>query len=243
MTTTEALTILGFTAKQAAVYVALLELGESAAYPIARKAGLKTPTAYVILKELLERGVVHTVPRAKKKLFRPINPKQLFAKAESKFIEAKATLPTILSLVASPSQAPVTRSFSGRTQLLNAYFDTLAKPNKALRGWMSEGAWSEHGIDFFLNEYRPERIKKNISNQFIVANTPVMREYTKDDQTARKETRIDPNMNPQSDLLFYDSNKVMIASFYEEMGVIVESEHVHDLLEQIFTAHWKSLTI
>jgi sugar-specific transcriptional regulator TrmB len=242
MTVNDALKTLGLSDKQASVYLALIELCESAAYPIARKAGLKTPTTYVILKELLELGIVHTVPRAKKKLFRPIDPKQLFAKAESRFIDAKAALPSILALVSSPSLAPVTRSFSGRSQLLNAYFDTLAKPDKTLRGWMSEGAWSEHGLDFFMNEYRPKRLKQNISNQFIVGDTKVMREYAKDDESTRKEIRIDKNLDPQSDLFLYDGNKVIIASFYEEMGVIVESEHIHALLEQIFTAHWKSLT-
>ena len=237
----DALKTLGLTEKQSLVYVALVELGESAAYPIARKSGLKTPTAYVILKELLEMGIVHTVPRAKKKLFRPLDPKQLFAKAESRFIDAKAALPSILALVTSPSLAPVTRSFSGKTQLLNAYFDTLAKPNKTLRGWMSEGAWSEHGLDFFMNTYRPQRVKQNISTQFIVGDTLVMRKYSKDEPDAKKEIRIDKNLDPKSDLFIYDGNKVIVASFYEEMGVIIESEHVHALLEQIFTAHWKSL--
>ena len=67
-----------------------------------------------------------------------------------------------------------------------------------------------------------------------------MRRYAKDDDS-KKEVRIDKNLDPQSDLFIYDGNKVIIASFYEEMGVIIESEHVHALLEQIFTAHWKSL--
>jgi len=241
MTVNEALRAIGLTDKQSSVYVALLELDESSAYPIARKAGLKTPTTYVILKELLELGLVHTVPRAKKKLFRPLDPKQLFVTAEARFADAKATLPQMLALVSAPSLAPITRSFSGKTQLLNAYFDTLAKPNKILRGWMSEGAWSEHGLDFFMNTYRPRRIKQNISNQFIVGETSVMRKYASEEGDSKKEVRIDKNLDPQSDLFIYDGNKIIIASFYEEMGVIIESEHVHALLEQIFSAHWKSL--
>lgn len=242
MSINDALKTLGLSEKQALVYLALVELGESAAYPIARKSGLKTPTAYVILKELLELGVVHSVPRAKKKLFRPIDPKQLFARAESRFVNAKAALPSILALIASPSLAPVTRSFAGKTQLLDAYFETLNQPNTMLRGWLSEGAWSEHGLDFFLNVYRPKRVSQKISNKFIIGDTPRMREYDKADPSALKETRIDKNFDPQSDLLLYDKNKVIIASFYEEMGVIIESEHVYGLIEQIFTAHWKSLS-
>src|SRR5262245_55973172 len=139
MTVNEALKAIGLSDKQSSVYLALLELGESSAYPASRKAALKTPTTYVILEELVELGVVHTVPRAKKKLFRPLDPKQLFAKAEQRFVDARAALPNILALVASPSLAPVTRSFSGRAQLLDAYFETLETPNSTLKGWLSEG--------------------------------------------------------------------------------------------------------
>ncbi|MEI6863993.1 MAG: helix-turn-helix domain-containing protein [Candidatus Adlerbacteria bacterium] len=241
MNYTEALGTLGLSEKQASVYLALVGLGESSAYAIAHKAGLKTPTTYVILKELIELNIVYTIPRAKKQLFVSMDPKQLFAKAQTRFEDAKSLLPSILALVAVPGVAPVTRSFSGKAQLLSAYFETLAVPDTTLRGWLSEGAWSEHGLDFFLNTYRPQRIKQNISNQFIVGDTAVMRDYAQHDAGVLKETRVDKNFGPQTDLLIYGGNKIIIASFYEEMGVIVESQKVHDLLAGIFEAHWAAL--
>ena len=241
MNFTEALSTLGLSEKQASVYLALVGLGESSAYAIAHKSGLKTPTTYVILKELIELNIVYTIPRARKQLFVAMDPKQLFAKAETRFADAKSLLPSILALVAAPSSAPVTRSFSGRSQLLSAYFETLAVRDSTLRGWLSEGAWSEHGLDFFLNTYRPQRIKQNISNQFIVGDTTVMREYAENDAGAQKETRIDKIFTPQTDLLIYGGNKIIVASFYEEMGVIIESQKVHDLLAGIFESHWAAL--
>ncbi len=241
MNFTEALRALGLSEKQASVYLALVGLGESSAYAIAHKAELKTPTTYVILKELIELNIVYTIPRAKKQLFVAMDPKQLFAKAQTRFEDAKSLLPSILALAHAPGVAPVTRSFSGKSQLLNAYFETLSAPDTTLRGWLSEGAWSEHGLDFFLNTYRPQRIKQNISNQFIVGDTPVMHKYAETDAGARKETRIDKNFAPESDLLIYGGNKIIVASFYEEMGVIIESQKVHDLLLGIFEAHWAAL--
>ncbi len=241
MNLTESLSTLGLSEKQASVYLALVGLGESSAYAIAHRSGLKTPTTYVILKELIDLNIVYTIPRAKKQLYVAMDPKQLFAKAETRFADAKSMLPSILALVAAPSSAPVTRSFSGRAQLLSAYFETLAVPGSTLRGWLSEGAWSEHGLDFFLNTYRPERVKQGISNQFIVGDSAVMREYAKPDAAALKDTRIDINFAPQTDLLIYGGNKIIIASFFEEMGVIIESQKVHDLLAGIFESHWAGL--
>jgi HTH-type transcriptional regulator, sugar sensing transcriptional regulator len=149
----ESLLTIGLSNKQARVYLALLELGSSSAYPIAKKSGLKTPTAYVILSELLEKNVVQSVPRTKKKLFTPTDPRVLFSNAEVTFTNAQKSLPALISLISEPSRAPLVRSFSGKNQLLQAYHDTLTAPHSTIRGWLSEGAWSEHGLEYFLHSY------------------------------------------------------------------------------------------
>ena len=49
---------IGLSDKDAEVYLACLELGTQPASVIARKAGLKRPTTYLILEGLLKRGLV-----------------------------------------------------------------------------------------------------------------------------------------------------------------------------------------
>src|SRR3989338_7780452 len=54
-----ALRTLGFSEKEATVYVALLELGHGTVTEIARKAGINRTTGYDILDSLANKGVVN----------------------------------------------------------------------------------------------------------------------------------------------------------------------------------------
>ena len=57
---------LGFTQKQALVYLACLQLGVATVLQIAQFAGLKRPIVYLILDDLEEKGLVSKVKEAKK---------------------------------------------------------------------------------------------------------------------------------------------------------------------------------
>ena len=55
----------GLNEKESRVYLALLELGSGTAYAVAKKAGIKRPTAYIVLDELRKRGLVLKIPKSK----------------------------------------------------------------------------------------------------------------------------------------------------------------------------------
>ena len=61
----QALKTIGLSDKESAVYMALLQLGQATAYAVAVKSGLKKPTTYIILDELIEKGLVLKVPQMK----------------------------------------------------------------------------------------------------------------------------------------------------------------------------------
>jgi sugar-specific transcriptional regulator TrmB len=62
---------LGLNEKEAKVYVALLQCPGATAYLIARHSGLKRPTTYVVLEDLIDKGVVTKIPRAKSRNIQP----------------------------------------------------------------------------------------------------------------------------------------------------------------------------
>src|SRR3989344_6493164 len=95
----EALGNLGLNEKQAAIYVALIKLGKATAYAIAEEARLKRPTVYVVLGELMQKGLVNKFPREKKQVFTAKPPDELFAEAEERMRLAKSALPELLAIV------------------------------------------------------------------------------------------------------------------------------------------------
>ena len=57
---------LGFSTKEATVYVALLELGTGTVTQIARKAGINRTTGYDILDSLAAKGIVNVTGKEPK---------------------------------------------------------------------------------------------------------------------------------------------------------------------------------
>ena len=68
---------IGLSEKDSEVYLACLELGTQPASVIARKAGLKRPTTYLILEELLKKGLVSEYTGSNVKFFTAVSPDYL----------------------------------------------------------------------------------------------------------------------------------------------------------------------
>ena len=95
----QSLKSLGLNEKEAKVYIALLQMGQSTSYTIAKHSGLKKPTTYVILDNLIDRGFVMKVPRTNTKEFVAISPDDLFSIVKSKVENAeKEALPELKAL-------------------------------------------------------------------------------------------------------------------------------------------------
>src|SRR3954470_21610564 len=88
----------GLNEKQAAVYIALLELGTATVHPIASKAQVKRPTTYLILEELQAKGLVSVVPRVKKVLYTAENPEKIISDLGRKQELMKRFMPQLLAL-------------------------------------------------------------------------------------------------------------------------------------------------
>lgn len=94
----------GFTDKESVVYTALLSCGTASAYTIAEKAGLKPPTAYLTLQNLIRKGLAYSIPRAKKKLFSARDPREVIVDLEKRTARAKQVLPDMIALI--PAEVP-----------------------------------------------------------------------------------------------------------------------------------------
>src|SRR3989344_2521281 len=77
MTEIETLEEFGLSESEAKVYVALLETGSTLAGPVIKKTGLHRGTTYQILQRLMEKGLVSSVIKGRKRHFEPANPERL----------------------------------------------------------------------------------------------------------------------------------------------------------------------
>ena len=68
---------MGFTDKEAKVYLTCLKSGTCTVAKIAESAGVKRPTTYVMLKQLMDKELVELVKKGKKTYFSALHPHQL----------------------------------------------------------------------------------------------------------------------------------------------------------------------
>ncbi len=95
----EALKNIGLNEKEAKVYISLLQTGKATAYSVAKHSNLKKPTTYVVLEDLIDKGIVTKVPRTRTMHFIAIPPADLFSIARSRLENAeKDALPELKTL-------------------------------------------------------------------------------------------------------------------------------------------------
>ena len=88
---------LGLTEKEAKLYINALELGSFSVMGIAHKSGIKRPTCYLILDELVKKSLVSIIPSAKKLLYIAEPPEVLIKQAEEQVSLTKSLAPKLNS--------------------------------------------------------------------------------------------------------------------------------------------------
>lgn len=112
---------LGLSEKEAKVYLALLQLGPSTPYQIAKKAELKRPTAYVIAEELVEKGLIVHIPGEEKRKYIAKSPEVFIEEREENLKAAKQILPELKSFQKGTAEKPSILYFEGAEGLRQAY--------------------------------------------------------------------------------------------------------------------------
>lgn len=86
---------IGFSQKEAQLYIACLESPQPNITTIAQKAHIKRSTAYTVIKKLIDKEIISPKLHGKTRLYHPIPPKELLSKYERRFMSLKTTLPEL----------------------------------------------------------------------------------------------------------------------------------------------------
>ncbi len=239
-TINDALNNLGLNDKEGKIYISLLELGQTTAYKIAEKAGLKRPTVYVVLDELRMKGLVLKIPHAKKQLWSAKSPEEFFGEAEERLSIAKRALPELLAMT-SGDKKPKTLYFEG----IKGVKETLAYgvtkfPEKEIIGFYAHtGDASEELIKVFW-EWNEEVKKANIKVRGIVPEHMSLEEFRMTDKEYGREMRTVPQAMYDANISI-DMGKdfVRLLDFKNLQGVIIENPDIARTMKQIFEMVWK----
>jgi sugar-specific transcriptional regulator TrmB len=234
---------MNFSEKEADVYLALLELGKGTVSVIARKSNLNRTTGYHILDSLAVKGLVSVSGKEPLQQFVAESPERIIELLQKKFEEyqnylkeAKETVPQ-LKPFHNITNRPKVRFYEGKQGLIDVYEDTLTS-HEPLRAYANFDDMHKAMPDYFPSYY-VRRAKKGLGIKGIVPLTPAALERQEHNKEEARDMVFVPAdkyyFSPEIDM--YD-NKVMIASWRENLGIIIESAEIADAMKKIFELAW-----
>ena len=240
---------LGLNEKEAKVYLALLQLGMTTAYSVAIRSGLKKPTAYVILDQLVEKGFARNVPRAKKQLFVAENPESIFSEYEEKVLHTKEALPELLAMRKSNEEKTSVAYYEGIGGVREVYTrwaNQIRKKPESERefvGFYAHGKDAPDDLMVYFDEANEMLRKYGIRRRGVtVHDSSVIKKFLKSDYLKKHMTQL-KSLNEEK----YSSNisievfdrYVHIFSHRFLQVVVIENPDVANVMRQIFEMVWE----
>ena len=233
----------GLSNNEVSAYLALLDLGKGTVSQISRKAGLNRTTGYDILDRLVAKRLVSISGKEPKQEYLAESPDRIenllldeLEEKQNQLENARKTIPQLKSMH-NVAGRPQIRFYEGTEGLHQVYEDTLTS-NEPIRAYASVDDVHKALPNYFPQYYK-RRTKKNIPIRAIFTDTPEGRQLAKHDA---EEIRQSAFVSAQQygfhpEINIYD-NKIMIASWREKLGIIIESGEIADAMKKIFELAW-----
>jgi sugar-specific transcriptional regulator TrmB len=234
---------LGLSRTEAKVYLAMLELGEATTTRIAQKAGQKRTTTYSAITALRDTGLITRAKRSKRFVYFIDDPTNLLTSTKEKVDIAESIIPSLISMSRLIDKKPRVTFYEGLEGLKNMQRATLYHPNTPLYGWVPTATLQGDISKWFDDEHRPKRIKNRMFFYTIAADNEYARRYQAFDEKGLKKTLIDTSgeLVVGGSTQLFGTRSVMVYSWEDMVGVIVESEMLYNTFKSIFKIHWRAL--
>ena len=240
---TKGLIEIGFSKNEATVYAALLKLGRGTVSQISREAGINRTTGYDILDRLASQKLATISGHEPKQEYAAESPEKLRAVLEVKryasekaLRESEKLIPQLSSIYQKGAR-PRVMFYEGEEGLKQVYEDTLTS-HEPIRAYATIDDMHKALPNYFPRYYK-RRAEKGISIRGIVPRTSIALERVKHNMEEKREVAFVPPdkfyFSPEIDI--YD-NKIMIASWREKLGIIIESAEIADAMKKIYELAW-----
>lgn len=244
MTDIEALQNLGLNEKEAKVYLALIGLDTATAYSIAEKSGLKRSTTYFIVDELIKKGIVATIPRTKKQMFKAISPEELIVNAENRLHKTKDRLPQLSALTKKSTKKPSVYFYEGEDgleQTLQYGVEQMA--GKELIGFYATATNKTLKTFNHFTDFNNNLKNHRITIRGIVPDDPKqLTSFRKTDKEYKRMIKEVPLSEYGTTVsVEIGDNFVKIQDWDNLQSIIIENNLITKTLKEIFEMIWKRL--
>ncbi|MFH1457106.1 MAG: helix-turn-helix domain-containing protein [Patescibacteria group bacterium] len=242
----EALQTFNLTEKQATIYVTCLKVGSASVYELALKSGLKRPTTYIVVDELLKSGFLQLIRRNNKNYYQAISPKKLLKAWKNNLEMLENITPELEKMVRESKSKPKVEFYEGIQGIKKIYteLDPDIYHNEELCWWGSCGEGFEKNFPERITHWQKVAKDKRHYGREILDRTPEnikffhnMQKYDLPHYNIRY-TKKGQNFGPVDIALFKDS--VYIISLMRDLFAIkITSQQIKDAFQIFYELAWK----
>ena len=235
---------LGLNEKEAKVYIALLQTGKATAYNISKYSDLKKSTTYVILEDLIDKGIVSKVPRVKTMQYIAINPQDLFSMVKSKIKNAEQDILPELKALSRGKEYKVRVSYFEGIEGIKELYRKLFKimPHKEVVGFYAHQKNTSIELQKLWTEINEEIRKKNISRRAITTHHATVKHYLKKEIQKKYSVNLkafpEKKYNSNVSIEVYKNFTQIISHRYIQ-GILIDNPDIAKVMKQIFELVWE----
>jgi HTH-type transcriptional regulator, sugar sensing transcriptional regulator len=228
----------GFTEKEALVYLSLMELGSGTVTDIAKRAKLKRSIIYILLEGLIKRGYVSEIPDTKINRYVAAEPTKILSDLKNKTTNFKSLLPSLLAVYNKTTWKPKINYFEGKEGVRNIY--RYIENVKEAYFITSTERVAEH-LPEEVEDWVTGKLAKTVPliGKHLLSNTKIDRDFAKRLKDTKQQIKFLPkNLTLDMDVSIYE-NKVALTSLGDHLFIVViESKELYNSMKTIFDLLW-----
>ncbi|MBP9821280.1 MAG: hypothetical protein KBC98_00110 [Candidatus Pacebacteria bacterium] len=236
---TKSLEKLGLNEKESRVYIAALKMGKFSVLALANKTGIKRSTCYLILDELVKKGLISTFPKAKKVLYVAEHPNVILKRSADSYALAKQLMPELQALISTTSEKPELKVYSGQKGIQQIYENVLEQGKDFYYIASIKDLVEAAGSDF-LDDWIKRRVARNIKSVSVrMQETEVEHPLYGTQPGNLRTVRYAPKGFQMPYTIFIYGKKVSFISNKKDLfGFIVESADLAISMKALFDVVW-----
>ncbi|HEY4160437.1 MAG TPA: hypothetical protein VGM08_00050 [Candidatus Saccharimonadales bacterium] len=244
-----ALATLGCDEKQIRLFLACYIGGEAPLSELAKAARLRRSTAYVIVKPLLEKGLLSEDHKTYGKTYSAAEPEVLMRLVAARqrqigrqHLNLEEHLGELQALHKANQIRPRVRTYQGASGLLNVLRDILTTQGEILL-WTNQATEIKLFSSAQHDQFIADRIHNGRRARVLAADNGPGHALRSADAANLRETRILPKGVTFSAETYVYDHKVAVLDYNQDIiGVIIESEQVAAAHRAMFETAWHGLS-
>lgn len=238
---TETLESIGMNKNEILIYLDLIKVGSSSAHDISKRTKIHRPNVYDTLDKMIKKGVVTSSIEDNRKVFYPIEPKNLLEYLKQKEYELQEAIPEIEKFRTNSKKERKVEMAEGIRAFRIILNDLLDRGEDILVYGIPKNVPDK--IGGFLNDFHERRIKKGVTMKHIYNKDAEKRvKYLNDMQCT--EARYLPSLFDSTSSTLISGNVVMLIFWEDPMFIVtIQNESIAKAYQKYFEILWEEAKI